>query len=104
MALHTLAPALSHTIVCGVAGLQSIKGILATSSDTGSNLAREGTATMCSPATVCVDDDLAPSQSGITMGASNDEASCQCKRLRLCSLICTQAGSATKWPGTSCGT
>lgn len=37
----------------------------------GGVLAREGTATMGSPATVCVNDDLAASQTSVTMRASN---------------------------------
>ena len=37
---------------------------------------------MCAPAAICVNDDLTPGQASITMWASNDKASCQCKQHR----------------------
>ena len=36
-------------------------------------LAREGAATVSSPAAVCVNNDLTPGQTGVTHGAANDE-------------------------------
>ena len=41
--------------------------------DLGEVLAREGTATVSTPATVGVNDDLPAGQTGITLGATNDE-------------------------------
>jgi hypothetical protein len=41
--------------------------------DLGVVLAGEGTTTVGSPTTVCVDDDLAASQTGITLGSTDDE-------------------------------
>lgn len=41
--------------------------------DLGEVLAGEGTTTVGTPATVGVDDDLAASQTGITLGTTNDE-------------------------------
>lgn len=41
--------------------------------DLGEVLAREGTTTVGTPATVGVDNDLAASQTGITLGTTNDE-------------------------------
>ena len=42
--------------------------------DLGEVLAREGTTTVRTPATVGVDDDLATSQTGITLGTTDNEA------------------------------
>lgn len=41
--------------------------------DLGEVLAREGTTTVSTPATIGVDDDLASGQAGVTLGATNDE-------------------------------
>lgn len=41
--------------------------------DLGEVLAREGTATVSTPATVGVDNDLTASQTGVTLGTTNDE-------------------------------
>jgi len=43
--------------------------------DLGEILAREGTTTVSTPATVGVDNDLAASKTGITLGTTNDEES-----------------------------
>lgn len=42
--------------------------------DLGEVLAREGTSTMSTPSTVGIDDDLATSQTSITLRSANDEA------------------------------
>ena len=39
----------------------------------GGVLAREGSAAVCAPAAVCVDDDLAASQAGVAVGPADDE-------------------------------
>jgi hypothetical protein len=41
--------------------------------DLGEVLAGEGTATVGTPATVCVDNDLAAGQTGVTLGTTDDE-------------------------------
>ena len=51
--------------------LRTLKLELTRSVNLGGVLARKGTTTMSSPATICVDDDLAPSQTSIPMRASN---------------------------------
>lgn len=40
----------------------------------GEVLAREGTSTVSTPTTVCVDDDLTARQTSVTLGPANDEA------------------------------
>ena len=41
--------------------------------DLGVVLAREGTTTVCTPAAICVDDDLTASEASITLGSTNNE-------------------------------